>query len=911
MRIQDLGGSWQVRSADGTFNFNGQVPGSLFGDLEAAGHFGPGGISWRENNRQCEIIACRDFVWERDFELEPDLLPDGGDPVMLECDGLDTLATISLNGSVVASTRNMHRRYAFEVGGLLRPGRNRIEVAFGNALEYCRRAIQRRPLWFAYDKTPEIAFPGFNMIRKSHCSFGWDWGPIVPDVGIWRPIRLVRYSTTRIAELRVLQHHGRPAGAGTEASPVELDIRVPLEQWSDGRWQRPCCPASAATSGNLRVRGSLFHPDGRSQDFTLETGADGTATVKLPVSQPKLWWPNGLGSQPLYRLEIRLEAAAIPSAMAGDQPALLDRRELTLGLRTLRVKREPDAWGESFEFEVNGLSFFACGADYIPEGLSLPQVKREQTEALLRDAASANFNCLRVWGGGVYPSDDFYALCDRHGLVVWQDLMFACALYDINDPAFRADVIEEVRDNLRRIRHHAALGLVCGNNEMEVAFVEWGLPDVPATRTEYLLQYQHLFPQLMAEEAPELFYWPASPSSGGNFEQPNAPDKGDCHFWEVWHGNKDFSEYTRHYFRFMSEFGFESFPAMKTIRAFTEPGDRDILSPVMEDHQRCVGGNAKIIGYMNRYFRSPRDLESTVYLSWLSQAEALRHGIEHWRRNRGRCMGSVYWQLNDNWPVASWSSVDSAGRWKALHYQARRSYAPLLLSAVTPDPANLDAEGQARLAALPKPSGNGHFRPQPALVEIHLSNESRMAVAAAIEWELLNLGDGTVLESGSARAEVAAFASLRVLELDFCDHIRGRETPRACLLAYRAHLDSGRVLEGCHAFLPPKQLALPAARISARVLPFDPAADGLPHPSAGAEQPAWVVELASDKPALFAAVDHHDLDLVLSDNFIFLDGRRPRRLAVERIARDGLPCAATADELQSGIHVRSLTDAVS
>jgi beta-mannosidase len=906
MQIQDLGGAWRVRSACGHYSFSGQVPGSLFGDLETQGHFGPGGIAWRENNRQCQDIADRDFTWEREFEPDPGLL-DGAGPVMLECDGLDTLATITVNGQVVANTANMHRRYAFPVGHLLRPGRNVIDISFANALQHCRDGQKRRPIWFAYDKTPEIAFGGFNMIRKSHCSFGWDWGPIVPDVGIWRPIRLVCYDTVRIADLRVAQRH--------TAAKVELDIAVALEAWTGDAWQVPRCPAEAASLPPVRIAGSLAHPGGATQEFSATPDGEGITRVTVQVSQPQLWWPNGLGEQPLYQLEVRLEAAA--GSQAGDPapvepaspPAVVDRRHLNLGLRTLRVRREPDQWGESFEFEVNGLSVFACGADWIPEDLSLPRVGADRTEALIRDAAAANFNCLRVWGGGVYPSNEFFGLCDRYGLIVWQDLMFACALYDINDPEFRANVMEELRDNLRRIRHHACLGLVCGNNEMEVAFVEWGLPDVPATKTEYLLQYQHLFPEAMAREAPEVYYWPASPSSGGDFLDPNNPDKGDCHFWAVWHGNKDFSEYTRHYFRFMSEFGFESYPALKTIEGFTEPGDRDIYSPVMEDHQRCVGGNAKIMTYLSRYFRSPRDLAATVYLSWVSQAEALRHGIEHWRRHRGRCMGAVYWQFNDNWPVASWSSVDFAGRWKALHYQARRSFAPILLSACIPDPANLDEAGKARLAALPKPAGNGHWPTQPALVEIHLSNEGREAVAARLSWELLGF-DGAILAQGEAEAAVAAFSSARALELDLSATVNGRDLPRRCLLACQAVLSDGRVLDVCQLFVPPKQLALPEPGLSVRVVPYDPVLDRLDHLAAGTLPPRWTVVVSSDRPALFAAVDHRSLDLVLSDNFVFLDGKRPRRLAVERIRRDGREVEASLEEMVTKIHVRSLRDSL-
>ena len=869
MQVHSLHGSWQVRSTDNAFRIAGTVPGSLFADLEASGHFGPQGISWRENNRLCEDIANREYVWERDFSLDPGFLASQSSPVFLEADGLDTLATILINGQEVARTRNMHRRYSFEVGQFLKAGNNHIAIHFGNALAFIKAAYERRPLWHSFTKTTEIAFPGFNMIRKSHCSFGWDWGPVVPDVGIWRALKLVRYETARLGDVRVIQQH--------QPGKVDLDIRAEWEKWTDDQTQ---------------VKALLHHPSGKTQELALEANGQG----RLSVENPQLWWPNGLGEQPLYRLEILLTSKG----------KTLHSKELTIGLRTLRLRREPDAWGESFEFEVNGQSFFASGADYIPEDVALTRVSRDRTERLIRDSAAARFNCLRVWGGGVYPSDDFYDLCDQYGLVVWEDLMFACALYDINNLEFRDEIVAEVRDNVRRLRHHASLGLICGNNEMEWAFVEWNLPDIPATKTEYLLQYQHLFPQVLAEEAPELSYWPASPSSGGDFDNPNDPTRGDCHFWAVWHGNKDFSEYSKHYFRFMSEYGFESFPALKTIESFTEPGDRDILSPVMEDHQRCVGGNAKIISYMNRYFRTPEDFAATIYLSWLSQAEAIRHGIQHWRRNRGRCMGSVYWQLNDNWPVASWASIDSQGRWKALHYEARRSYNPQMVSAVTPDVETLDTTAKAHYLALPKPKGNGHFTTVPALVEIHLSNESFRATKAEIFWELLRF-DGSVIEKGQTSCAVEAFGTKRALELDLSAPIQGRTAPRESLLSYRAELDDGQVLHGFHNFVPYKMLVLPKSHVKTQVRAFQPVRDKITGISAGTKPPAWVIEVQADAPALFVELDHPTLDLVLSDNFVFLDGKRSRRLVVERVCRDGVEIRVSAEELTTGLTVRHLS----
>ena len=869
----ELDGGWKFRRAGTKDWFPAKVPGTVHLDL-MRNNLIPDPYS-RDNESKLQWIGEVGWEYVKTFQYAENNF--AWRHIELVSKGLDTYANIYLNDSLILVANNMFREWFVDIKRNLRIGTNTLRIQFPAVIPENKAEYAKLP----------YKLPGDEKVvcRKAAYHFGWDWGPIVPDVGIWRAIRLVRYDEARIDDLHILQHH--------QASTVELEIKLKLAWWSGSAWQSERPDSGIAgkvveaiagvfgAGGAPLVRAILHHPDGNRQEMAITDGL-----ARLRVDKPQLWWPNGLGTQPLYRLEVLVQQGH----------KVLDRQELTIGLRTLRLRQEPDAWGESFEFEVNGQSFFASGADYIPEDIALARVGRAQTERLIRDSAAANFNCLRVWGGGVYPSDDFYDLCDRYGLVVWEDLMFACALYDIKNPDFRADILEEVRDNVRRLRHHASLGLICGNNEMEVALVEWGLPDVPATKTEYLLQYQHLFPQIMAEEAPEISYWPASPSSGGDFANPNAPERGDCHFWEVWHGNKDFSEYSKHYFRFMSEFGFESFPALKTIESFSEPGDRDILSPVMEDHQRCVGGNAKITAYMNRYFRSPADFAATIYLSWLSQAEAIRHGIEHWRRHRGRCMGSVYWQLNDNWPVASWSSIDNKGRWKALHYQARRSYAPLLLSSVTPDPETLDAVAQERYKTLPKPIGNGHYSPVPALVELHLSNESFQATTATIYWELLTT-DGTVIDGGQVPCAVNAFSSTIARELDLSARVNGRETPRHSLLSYRAELADGQVLHGFHHFVPFKQLALPVVQVQTRVRAFNPERDRITGIAAGSVEPAWVIELSADRPALFVAVDHDSLDLVLSDNYVFLDGQRVRSLVVERICRDGLEIQLNADEL--------------
>lgn len=814
MQMIDLSGDWRVASLDGVFSLPGTVPGSFFYDLERSGYWGDHDVFYRENNRQCVEIADRDFVYRRTFLLPQSLCtPDMR--LYLEADGLDTLAEIRLNGRLAGSTDNMFRRYRFLIDDMVSPGENEIEIVFRNTVAEIARRQKIRPLW-----NPHHTLDGAVHLRKSHSSFGWDWGPVIPDLGIWRPIRVAAYDGARMADVRVTQIH-----AGDQ---VHLRLAAQVERWAAAEMVLEWC---------------LTHPDGEA---TVVTCAPGSA-LELEVVNPQRWWPNGYGAQPLYKLACRLLGNGCE----------IDRQQRQIGLRTLRLVRRKDRFGESFEFAVNGISIFARGANYIPEDVYLTRPDRARTERLIADAAAANFNCLRVWGGGVYPPDHFYELCDRYGLIVWQDLMFACGAYDVRNPDFRANVAAEIRDVLLRIRHHACLCLICGNNEMEWGFVEWDFPITKEMRSEYIELYEKLAPQIVQEICPEIDYWPASPSSGGRFEVPNADDRGDVHYWEVWHGNKPFTEYRNHYFRFLSEFGFESFPALKTIASFTTPEDRNIFSPVLEDHQRCDGGNAKIFNYIAQYFRYPKDFASLVYVSQLSQAEAMRYAVEHLRRHRGRCMGATYWQLNDNWPVASWSGIDYFGRWKALHYVARRIYDPILVSC--------------------EESATG--------AKLHVTNDTLQPVAGALRWRLQKL-DGALLKSGDMQVEIGAHSSEAVCDLDFAAELQ-THNPRGLVFAFDfLHRETGIRRSGTAAFVPYKHLNLP-----------DPAL-------------AWEVEacgehfeirITATAFAKFVSLDLANADAVFSDNFFDLEAGETRRVTTEN------RCLSQA-QLQRQLIVRSLYD---
>ena len=586
-----------------------------------------------------EFTACaetrRGWCFARTFHVKREELACRNADLVFE--GLDTLAAVEVNGQEIARTDNMHRTWRFPVKDLLHAGENAIRVSFDPAMDYVENAAKENPE-VSYDGGSELKGTGF--LRKAHYMFGWDWGPRLPDAGIWRACGIEFYDA-RLEDIRIHQEHN--------GGRVSLEIRV--------------------TSGAEMVKLELLDPKGKPAGSA--EGKPGE-TIRLSVENPQLWWPNGLGTQPLYTLKV--------SARSGWRQE--DAKTLRLGLRTMGVSRKKDEWGESFALCCNGVDFFAMGGDYIPEDNLLGRVTREKTEQLLRDCRDCHFNTIRVWGGGIYPDEDFFDLCDEMGLVVWQDLMFACNTYKLTDD-FRENIVREAEDNIRRFRHHASLGLICGNNEMETAWLSWGgVKDQPEyLKQDYLEQFEHLLKDVCGREAPDVFYWPSSPSSGGGFDDPNSLDRGDVHDWSVWHGRRPFSDFTERYPRFCSEFGFESFPCMDTLRTFVhEDREMNPFSRVMESHQKCLSGNATTLYYLSQTLRYPFSMEKLAHASQWLQAEAVRAGVEHWRRNRGRCMGAIYWQVNDCWPVASWASIDSLGRWKALQYRARHFFAPMAVT---------------------------------------------------------------------------------------------------------------------------------------------------------------------------------------------------------------------------------------
>ena len=755
MQNLSLNGSWtlDVIAGDGSAVYSkvpATVPGSVYHDLLSAGQIED--PFWRDNETEALKLMEHSFRYARSFEASPELL--AADAVRLRCEGLDTLATVEINGQVAGRADNMHRTWAFDVKALLRPGENAIAVTFASPTRFLRQANAETFLDGSTD-----AMAGFPHLRKAHCMFGWDWGPRLPDAGIWRDIALIGVETARIRQVRVRQRHGE----GRVVCAIETDI----ERLSDG---------------TLDVEVTLTAPDG-----TILTGRG--PRCEITVEHPELWWPNGYGAQPLYDISVELKAGG----------RLLDAWKKRIGLRTLTVHREKDQWGECFCHRVNGVDIFAMGADYIPEDNLLPRVTPERTRRLLSDAAAAHMNTIRVWGGGYYPDDFFYDACDELGLLVWQDFMFACAEYLLTDD-FDASIRAEFTDNVRRLRHHASLALWCGNNEMESFTGDGRWFHRKRSQADYLKIFEYILPQVLKEEDPDTFYWPSSPSSGGNLDKPNDPSRGDNHYWDVWHGMKPFTDYRNYHFRYVSEFGFQSFPAMATIEGFTLPEDRNVFSYVMEKHQRNAAANGKIAEYLSQTYRFPKDFDAFVYASQLLQAQAMQYGVEHWRRHRGRCMGALVWQLNDCWPVVSWASIDYHGRWKALHYYEKRFFAPVLISC--------HEEGVLSQCA----SVNDEPKPIRKSARLNVSNETMNDFIGTARWSLRR-PDASVIREGSFEVKVPALSALWLEEQDFS----GEDT-YGCYYAYALLDASGTCVgSGTVLFCPPKHFRFADPKLTARL----------------------------------------------------------------------------------------------
>lgn len=816
MLCLSLSGDWVVREDGSGEAIPAVVPGCIHTDLLRQGKIPDPHL--RDNERE-EAQWISDCAWdyERTFDVDPQWLE--MDNVLLRCEGLDTLATVFVNGAEVGRADNFHRTWEFDVKNVLKKCRNTIRIHFASIIPFITQMDEeerRMPVW----KQPGGEHR-YQWIRKPAAHFGWDWGPCLMTSGIFRDIKIIAFSTARIDEVIVNQTH-----AGGQ---VHIDTDVQFD-------------GAAVADAVLSRNGETV---GRGLSFDIE--------------KPAFWWPSGMGGQPLYNLEVTLKD------LGGKVLDIWTRR---IGLRTMELVCEDDMHGQGMEFRVNGIPFFAKGACWIPADSFPDRVTPDIYRQRLGDAAAANMNMIRVWGGGYYEQDVFYDLCDELGLVVWQDFMFACAGYPAHSDAFLTNVKAEAVDNVRRLRHHPCLVLWCGNNELELGH-DWGLnlvgdEDGKMPWQDYCRLFDELLKDAVIQYDPGRPYWPSSPHTPvGNRANACDPRSGNAHFWYVGHWEKRPIEYyrtSRH--RFVSEFGLQSFPEPRTMNAVTLPEERDLTSSMMKYRQRSGAGNELIMHYLLDWFQRPKDTPTLFWVSQILQGIGVKCGVEHWRRNRPHCMGALYWQLNDIWAAPTWSSIDARGRWKALHHMARGFFAPVLASVVE--------------------------NPETLTYEVWITSDRLREEQGELEITLMT-ADGAQVQTRTHRVPIPAAESRMVVKgsvEDFLNQHGVRNT-----LLFVKFSENGEVLsENFAAFVKPKHLELLDPGLEATLHMLGPTTAEL--------------TLTARHPALWTWVEclDDDLEIRCSSNFFHTHGNAARQVIIE------FSQALPAEELAGRLHVRSLHD---
>ena len=817
------------------------VPGSVLSGLLYAGKI-PDPYD-RDNEYAVRELFWNDYVFARSFWLEAAFLQEK--QIDLVCEGLDTLADIYINGCFLAHTQNMHRIYRMSVKEYLHEGENTIQIIFQSVLQYIQNYSYHEKKRILY--TPCGAVSGNQLLRKAHSMFGWDWGPQLLDAGIFRSIYLEGYSAAKICEVQIRQKH--------QKGQVDLIVRTKLSFLEMDAFEKEILEVELIEEEGLQIAFSFFYIQDLLQNRETEKNVSSVSVnVQFVIKHPKLWWPNGYGDQPLYKLRV---------ALKDEWGNRKEEKEKYIGFRRITVSQQADQWGNEFAFQVNGVKLFARGGNYIPEDCIYSRISRERQQYLLQSCVQANFNCIRIWGGGYYPSDDFYDICDRMGLNVWQDLMYACNVYDVTNE-FAENCRREVIDNVKRLRHHACLGLWCGNNEIESAWHHWEefQKESMDLRMDYRKLFEQILPAAVRKADPDTFYWPSSPSSGGGFDHPDEECRGDAHYWDVWHGQKPFQDYQNYYFRFCSEFGFQSFPNKKTVETFTREEDRNIFSKVMESHQKNGDANGKIMFYLSKNFLYPKDFDSLLYVSQVLQGMAIKSGVEHWRRSRGRCMGTLYWQINDIWPAASWSGIDYFGRWKALHYMAKKFYAPVAAS----------------------------LRRQENKIAVFLSNESWETQSYKMIFSIKNM-DLQILWETEQCGSVESFTSKCILETDVNSRLSFYD--RESLFAEaKIILAAEQVLTEYEVFVPYKHLKLKKHQLETSVEEFD----GF-----------YKIELTGKVFTPFVELDFAERDGIFSDNYFAVTAPEPIEIILKKSEIWGRGFSNAA-EVKNALLVRSLSD---
>jgi beta-mannosidase len=751
---QTLSEGWRFRQASDTIWRPATVPGTVHTDLLQNGVIED--PFYRTNERGLQWIDKADWEYATTFEASAETMQK--ERIVLLFKGLDTYADVYLNDSLLLRAGNFFRSWEADAKPFLKAGKNELRVFFHSPIKIGLEKLQAHgyPLPASNDQS-ENGGMGDKRVsiftRKPGYHYGWDWGPRLVSSGIWQPAKLLAWNDLRITGLYFQQISLTPENA-------LLKARFEVEATKEGQ-------AAFQIVHEGKVLAELEH--------ALTPGRQ-EVQVDFEIPNPKLWWTRELGEPYLYEL----------SGKAGG-----DEKTHAIGLRNLRIVQEPAKQGTSFYVELNGIPIFSKGANYIPNDVFIPRVTDEQYENLIASAVAANMNMLRVWGGGFYEKDIFYELCDRNGILVWQDFMFACAMYP-GDAAFLENVRLEAEENVRRLRNHPSIALWCGNNEIDVAWANfnekrgWGWKQLysPAQRKEIWAAYDTVFhkilPAAVETHAPGVFYWPSSPYMGPGQHAAYSGTAGDTHYWGVWHGEEPFSKFRDNLSPFVSEYGFQSFPELNTVKKYTLPEDWDIESEVMAAHQRSGIGNLRIRSYMEQHYKVPGRFEDLLYVGQLLQADAIRQAIEAHRIAMPFCMGSLYWQINDCWPVASWSGMDYYQNWKAMHYAVKKAFEPLLVA------AQADSTG----------------------ICIYGVSDLGTAQAATLYMELLNF-EGRQMAEWTREVELPARTSTR-LDTFPVEELSKLSSLTNAVLHIRLLQGEEELSDALVYFAPPKALELPA-----------------------------------------------------------------------------------------------------
>ena len=704
------------------------------------------------NESQLQWISNKSWTYRLAFQPSSKVFSKKNIEILFH--GLDTYADVYLNGTAVICANNMFHPWSAEIKDIISAEDNELLVQFRSPL---KEVIEKmNSLDFNLPADNDQAGKTSPHTRKAPYHYGWDWGPCLVTSGIWKGVELIGWDDWHVTHFQLSNKSVSKDNAELE---VELEVNAEVQE-------------------TLKITLSeLITGNESKQSFKMKSGVN-NFSFNIFLTNPQLWWPHGHGDQTLHHFFLTVET-----------DNQLEKIERKIGIRDVTIKRAADERGESFEIYVNNMPIYSKGANWIPADYFVERLLKEDYKRLLKDAIRANMNTLRIWGGGIYEPNHFYELCDEMGIMVWQDFMFACSMYPA-DENFLDSVEKEARYQVKRLKSHASIILWCGNNEVASGWLSWGWKEeLPGSIWEdYRKLFHELLPKVCSELDPQRLYWPSSPCHGiDQSNQDQIYGKGDNHYWGVWHGGDDFDAFEDNVGRFMTEYGMQSFPSMSMVESFTYEKDRSLDSDVMNAHQKASLGTANLIKYVEDYYRMNDDFDSIVGLSQIMQAEAIRFAVEAHRRNMPYCMGTLYWQFNDCWPVISWSSIDYGGNWKALHYAARKFFSPILVSI-----RDLDDK-----------------------IEIHVINDQHHEVESRIRLGLFNL-NGDILFKDSSEIKVEPFSSTIYRAFDKNDFLSGIDL---CATVFRAELFvGGRVLSRAHQFFKrPKYLSIPSPEFDYKI----------------------------------------------------------------------------------------------